>query len=82
MQRLIRAWTAAGIALLALLLAAFFLTRGSGRPRFEEGDLLVCLNGDGAVELYWPQTSTPRPSTRRRFPAAKPGRPGAPPSRP
>ena len=59
MQRLIRAWTAAGIALLALLLAAFFLTRGSGRPRFEEGDLLVCLNGDGAVELYWPQTSTP-----------------------
>lgn len=49
-----------GIAALALLLAAvFFLSLGGGRPGFEEGELLVCANGGGDVELYWPKTTAP-----------------------
>lgn len=47
-----------GIAALALLLAAvFFLSQGGGRPGFEKGELLVCANGDGRVEFYWPKTA-------------------------
>ena len=35
------------------------LSRGGGRPGFEKGDLLVCADGGGAVELYWPRTTGP-----------------------
>ena len=55
-QRLVRAWLA-GAALAALALAACVLTLGGGRPEFEKGNLLVCADGGGAVELYWPKTS-------------------------
>ena len=44
-------------AALLLLIGAFLLFRSGGRPGFEEGDLLVCVNGDGRVEFYWPETS-------------------------
>jgi len=45
---------------LTLLLAAVFLfSRGGGRPVFEKGDLLVCVNGDGSAELYWPKATAP-----------------------
>lgn len=55
-QRLVRVWTA-GIAALLLAAAAFLLFQGGGRPGFEEGDLLVCVNGDGRVEFYWPEAA-------------------------
>ncbi len=55
-RRLIRAWTAGAAALLALA-AAFLLFLGGGRPGFEKGDLLVCVNGDGRVEFYWPEAA-------------------------
>lgn len=59
-QRLLRAWLIGGAALLALVLAAaHFLTMGGQRPRFEKGDLLVCVNGGGTVELFWPEASSP-----------------------
>ncbi len=57
-QRLVRAWLTGGFLLLALLLAAaFFLTPGGRRPAFEKGGLLVCADGGGTVELYWPEAS-------------------------
>lgn len=57
-QRLIRVWLAGAALLLTLLAsaAAFFLLREE-RPRFETGDLLVCVNGGGTIELYWPEAS-------------------------
>lgn len=59
-RRLARAWTAGIAAGLTLLLAAVFLfSRGGGRPVFEKGDLLVCVNGGGSVELYWPKAAAP-----------------------
>jgi len=58
MQRLVRSCIAGGFLLLALIAAAVcFLTRGGGRPGFEKGELLVCANGGGTVELYWPEAS-------------------------
>ena len=55
-----RAWAAgAAVLLLALLLAAVLLAPGGGRPGFERGDLLVCVNGGGDLELYWPGTTSP-----------------------
>ena len=57
-RRLVRAWAVGIAALLALTLGAvFFLSGGGGRPGFEKGDLLVCVDGDGRVELYWPETA-------------------------
>lgn len=59
-RRLARIWTAGIAALLALALgAAVFLSPGAGRPGFEAGSLLVCANGDGTVELYWPEATLP-----------------------
>ncbi|WP_325228257.1 M15 family metallopeptidase [Oscillibacter sp.] len=55
-QRLVRVWTAGAVLLLALA-AAFLLFRGGERPGFEKGDLLVCVNGDGSVEFYWPKAA-------------------------
>lgn len=53
----------AAAAALALLLAAVFLFRpfrpGAERPVFEKGDLLVCSNGDGTVDLVWPAAEAP-----------------------
>jgi len=44
--------------LLALILAAAcFLALGGRRPAFEQGELLVCADGGGTVELYWPEAS-------------------------
>ena len=40
-----------------LLAGAFLLFRSGGRPGFEKGDLLVCVNGDGRVEFYWPEAA-------------------------
>ena len=57
-QRLVRVWTAGAVILLALA-AAFLLLRGGEGPGFEEGDLLVCVNGDGSAELYWPKATAP-----------------------
>ena len=51
-------WTAGAVILLALA-AAFLLLRGGEGPGFEEGDLLVCVNGDGSAELYWPKATAP-----------------------
>lgn len=56
-QRLIRAWLAGGGLALALLAAVCLFFSGGGRPRFEKGDFLVCVNGGGSVELYWPGAS-------------------------
>ena len=54
----IRVWAAGFAVLLALLLAAgLLLSRGGGRPGFKKGDLLVCVNGGGSVEFYWPETA-------------------------
>lgn len=54
-QRLLRAWAMAGVLVLALLAAAVCcLFPGNGRPQFEKGDLLVCINGDETVDLFWP----------------------------
>ena len=44
---------------LLALAAAFLLLRGGEGPGFEEGDLLVCVNGDGSAELYWPKATAP-----------------------
>ncbi len=53
-------WAAGIAAALALLVAAVcFLTQGGERPGFEKGELLVCVNGGGDVELYWPGTTDP-----------------------
>lgn len=46
-----------GAVALLLLAGAFLLFRSRGRPGFEKGDLLVCVNGDGRVEFYWPETT-------------------------
>ena len=54
---LVRLWGAGIAAALALLAALFLLNQGGGRPGFEKGNLLVCANGDGSVELYWPKTT-------------------------
>lgn len=55
-----RAWLAGTGLLLALILAAaWFLTMGGERPRFGKGDLLVCVNGGGTVELSWPEAVSP-----------------------
>lgn len=50
---------AGGALLLVLVLAgiALMVFRGQ-RPRFEEGELLVCAGGGGTVELYWPQADS------------------------
>ena len=45
----------------------FLLSRGGGRPEFEKGDLLVCANGDGSVEFYWPGTTAPSALYRADF---------------
>ena len=45
----------------------FLLSRGGGRPGFEKGDLLVCTNGDGSVEFYWPGTTAPSALYRADF---------------
>ena len=48
------------VGLIYLLVAAVcFLTQGGERPGFEKGELLVCVNGGGDVELYWPGTTDP-----------------------
>jgi len=47
---------AAALALAAsALAAAYFYIPGTYRPVFDEGELLICLNGDGTVELNWPE---------------------------
>lgn len=56
-RRLVRAWTAGIVAGLALLAAGVLFFLGGGRPVFEKGDLLVCVNGDGRVEFYWPEAA-------------------------
>ena len=43
--------------MLLALAAAFLLFRGGERPGFEKGDLLVCVNGDGSAEFYWPESN-------------------------
>ena len=59
-RRLAWAWGAAIAAALALALAAgLLLSQSGGRPGFEKGELLVCANGGGDVELYWPKTTAP-----------------------
>lgn len=58
LRRLAQAWAFA-IAALLVLTAAVLLLSGGGRPGFEAGSLLVCANGDGTVELYWPETTAP-----------------------
>lgn len=51
----------AGAAVLAALAlaAAFFYTPGNSRPSFGEGEIHVCLNKDGTVELAWSEASSP-----------------------
>ena len=56
-RRLARAWAAGIVAGLALLAAGVLFFLGGGRPVFEKGDLLVCVNGDGRVEFYWPEAA-------------------------
>lgn len=52
---MIQIWAIGGAFALALLLAVcVFLFGGGSRPGFEKGNLLVCVNGGGSVELYWP----------------------------
>lgn len=59
MQRLVRTWIAGAFLLLALIAAAVcFFELGGKRPDFEKGALLVCADGDGTVELYWPEASS------------------------
>ena len=58
-RRLLQIWGTALAALLVLVLAALLLRVGTGaRPGFEKGDLLVCVNGDGRVEFYWPEATS------------------------
>ena len=58
-QRLVRVWLTGAALLLALLAAAAaLLLRGGERPRFEKGELLVCVNEGGDVELYWPEAAS------------------------
>nr|WP_326165439.1 M15 family metallopeptidase [uncultured Oscillibacter sp.] len=45
--------------MLLALLAAGALLLSSGGPRFGEGSLLVCADGGGTVELYWPAAADP-----------------------
>lgn len=59
-RRLVKAWLAGGGVLLALALAAaFFFTMAGERPRFGKGDLLVCVNEEGTVDLFWPEAAPP-----------------------
>ena len=47
---------AAILALAALALAtAYFYIPGGVRPVFDEGVIRVCMNGDGTLELDWPE---------------------------
>ena len=50
-----RIWILAGAAALALavLATAYFYIPGGVRPSFTGGDIRVCVNGDGTMELSW-----------------------------
>ena len=52
-----RIWILAGAAALALavLATAYFYIPGGVRPSFTGGDIRVCVNGDGTMELSWPE---------------------------
>lgn len=52
-----RIWILAGAAALALavLAAAYFYIPGGVRPSFTGGDIRVCVNEDGTMELSWPE---------------------------
>lgn len=59
-RQLARIWIAGAAALLlALTAAALLFGSAGGRPGFEAGDLLVCANGDGTLDLSWPQAGSP-----------------------
>ena len=67
-RRLLQIWGTAGAVLLILALAAVFLfSRSGARPGFEKGDLLVCVNGGGDVELYWPKATSASALYRAEF---------------
>ena len=56
MNRALKFTGAAALVLAALALAtAYFYIPGGVRPGFEEGELRICLNADGTVELSWPK---------------------------
>ena len=62
---MMRKWILAGAAalVLAVLATAYFYIPGGVRPGFEEGDIRVCLNADGTVELSWPEARLDGPGS-------------------
>lgn len=58
-RKVLLAGAAAIVLAAAALAAAFFLPSPGTRPEFGEGELHVCLNDDGTVELTWPEALTP-----------------------
>lgn len=45
---------AAALAAAGVLAAAYFATPGVRRPSLAQGDILVCMEADGALTLAWP----------------------------
>ena len=68
-----RKWILAGAAalVLAALATAYFYIPGGVRPAFDEGDIRVCLNGDGTVELSWPEARAEASPENAEEPAAE-----------
>nr|WP_325212460.1 M15 family metallopeptidase [uncultured Oscillibacter sp.] len=72
---------AAAFALAALALAAaYFYVPGGARPSFDEGDVRICLNGDGTMDLFWPEArlgGTPAEESAREDETAPPDAPAS-----
>ena len=54
MKRTVLLAGAAAVVLAALALAYFYIP-GGVRPALQEGELRVCLNAGGSIELDWPE---------------------------
>ncbi|MCI8970371.1 MAG: SH3 domain-containing protein [Oscillibacter sp.] len=66
-----RIWIPAAVLALAALTAAYFYIPSGVRPSFGEGDLRICLNGDGTASLSWPEARLEVPAEAP--PEAPPG---------